>query len=465
MYVVRRGDVRRLIAACAVLLLVSWLTGGQAQSAERLESAWNSFQRTVREAGVVFQTINTLDVLSNVSGGRQRGTTVTGDTDLVFMWDLERMHPLLDDATLFFYGLGVYGGNAEGNVGASQAVSSISAPKTWKLFEAWYQQNFFHGQVSLLGGLYDITSEFDVIQSSAELFVNSSFGTGPELAGSGRNGPSTFPTTSLALRGQGILSDSLLFRAVIADGVPGDPNDPEGTEVIIQNSDGLFWGAELAYYSLRQPTTRKDMAEIVKRKPLRVTFQRVGRAAPVQYTGKYALGLWGYTTNLNDLSERDQNGNPVQRQGTYGIYGLAERTVFQERDDPGQGLTVFARAGVADPKTNQFSQYYGGGLIYAGLFPSRDKDLMGLGVATALNGSHFTRANNRQGNPVNRAEFVVEWSYAFQVNPNIVLQPDIQYILNPGTDPTLDDALIVGMRLGMNMNWFEGSSTSVEKLK
>ena len=164
---------------------------------------WNDFQTYMNEQGVIFQTINTLDILRNVSGGLRRKAAVMGDLDLVLTLDGER---LLNwhEATFFVYGLGIYGTDPSQFVGDIQAVSSIAAPNDWKLFEAWYQQNFGEERYSLLAGLYDVTSEFDVIRSSSELFLNASFGTGGEFAISGQTGLSTFPTTSLAVRGQAI---------------------------------------------------------------------------------------------------------------------------------------------------------------------------------------------------------------------------------------------------------------------
>ena len=114
-------------------------------------------------------------------------------------------------------------------------VETLKAPVTsqhkilWKLFEAWYQQNLFQEQFSVLAGLYDVSSEFDVISSASELFVNSSFGTNPTFAFSGKNGPSIFPNVSLGFRAQAKLTENVTLRAVVADGVPGDPPDDPDT--------------------------------------------------------------------------------------------------------------------------------------------------------------------------------------------------------------------------------------------
>ena len=421
---------------------------------------WDDIQTYMNKKGVTFQTINTLDMLGNVSGGVRQKTAVTGDLDLLLILNGEKLVGW-NDSTLFFYGLGVYGEDPSDNIGDAQTVSSIAAPSDWKLFEAWYQQNFFQDRVSLLTGLYDVTSEFDVIRSSSELFLNSSFGTGPEFASSGRDGPSTFPTTSLAFRAQAILREDLAIRAVIADGIPGNPNDPGGTQVILRQDDGLLIATELAYYDLRE-RKKRDPQTILKQRPLRLTFQRVGRAAPMVYQGKYALGLWGYTTDFNDLHRVENSGGPVKRDGMYGIYGLAEHIVYREPQDREQNLSMFARIGFSDPRVNRFSQYYGGGMVYRGLIPSRNDDEVGIGVAAALNGSHFKRAQRNTGIPVSDAEIALEMTYAINVSPELVIQPTMQYILNPNTNPTIRNAFVVGARLAVNLNWFEGPTTSVE---
>jgi porin len=35
---------------------------------------------------------------------------------------------------------------------------------------------------------------------------------------------------------------------------------------------------------------------------------------------------------------------------------------------------------------------------------------------------------------------------AVRVTEWLTVQPDVQYVVNPGTDPALDDALVVGLR-------------------
>ncbi len=440
---------------CGLILWVC-LNPGFANSEEfhRFESlntalgTWKAFQSTMNDHGILVETTNTLDILSNVSGGIRRKTETVGDLDLLLTIDTKKLVSGWQ-GTLFVYGLGTYGDDPSKHVGDIQAVSNIAAPNTWKLFEAWYQQNLFE-RFSLLGGLYDVTSEFDVMVSSSELFVNSSFGTGAELAASGKNGPSTFPATSLGIRGQAIVTDGLMIRAVVADGVPGDPNDPHGTHIQLREGDGLFGAMEFAYYKFRK-------GDIDKGKPRRLTFRRVGRSAPLEYEAKAAIGFWGYTTSLDHLSKIDSSGEPVKRHGTYGMYGLAEYDVYHEHDDTDQELTIFGRAGMADPRVNRFSQYYGGGLVYTGLLPGRKFDQTGIGAAAAVNSKYYKRSQRRAGQQVDTAEIALEVTHSIFVNHNLFIQPDVQYVINPGTVPGRKNAFVLGVRLEVNFNWFNPS--------
>ena len=417
---------------------------------EKIIEKPKAVQKSLRDQGLLLEATNTMDVLSNVSGGIHRKTTVTGDLDLLLTVDIKKLVPNWR-GTIFLYGLGLYGDDPSKNVGDIQGVSNLTAPNTWKLFEAWYQHNLFQ-RFSLLAGLYDVTSEFDVIVSASTLFLNSSFGTGAELGASGQNGLSTFPSTSLGVRAQAILTDSLMVRAVVADGIPGNPNDAHGTQVHLRKDDGLFGSMELAYYTYSKADLTQTKKETIKELPRRLTFRRIGRSAPLVYEAKVALGFWGYTTSLDQLNKINSSGEPVTRHGTFGIYGLAEYDVYHEKDDKDQGLTLFGRAGMADPKVNRTSQYYGGGFVYKGLIPGRKIDRTAIGVAAAVNSHEYTQSQKRAGQPVENTEITLEVTHSIFVNPNLIIQPDMQYVINPGTVPRRNNALVLGVRLEVNLN-------------
>ena len=105
---------------------------------------------------------------------------------------------------------------------------------------------------------------------------------------------------------------------------------------------------------------------------------------------------------------------------------------------------MFGRVGYADSKVNQFDSYFGGGLVYTGLFS--EEDMAGVSVAAVHNGSEFRKAQLNEGTKADKSEIVVELTYNTSITSWLAVQPDFQYVINPGMDPGLDDALVFNTR-------------------
>ena len=140
-----------------------------------------------------------------------------------------------------------------------------------------------------------------------------------------------------------------------------------------------------------------------------------------------------YTASFDDLLDVDSNGNAIKTNNNQGLYVLAEYQVYRERLDPQQRLAVFARYGIANDDINQIGRYVGGGLVYTGLFVGRDEDQLGLAIAT--NGDKYRQKQQNSGTPVDGNETTIELSYRAPLLPWLSLQPDIQWIKNPGMNP------------------------------
>jgi porin len=76
------------------------------------------------------------------------------------------------------------------------------------------------------------------------------------------------------------------------------------------------------------------------------------------------------------------------------------------------------------------------GLVYTGLIPERDEDVLGAGSSWA---ELFRGGTNR--------ETVFELYYKARIAPRLSLQPDLQYISTPSG--IYRDALTVGVRFQM----------------
>src|SRR5438128_1291691 len=289
---------------------------------------------------------------ANTSGGLRRGGNYLGNLNLQLTVDAQRLMGW-PGATVFLYGLGIHGGHPSGDfVGDAQGVSNIEAPAKWKLEEGWIQQNLFGNRFSALFGRYDLNSEFYRLQS-AGLFLNSSFGIGPEFSQSGVEGPSIFPNTSVGGRFEIKPLDQIVLRTAVLDGVPVER--PDGSRKVFAKGDGVLVVTEAAYLyrplGSEQPRTRQF---------------RIGRNCCGAYSGKVALGGWYYSAAFDDLTRVRPDGLPARRHGSGGVYALADWTVYQDANDTDRQVSLFGQLGIGDRRVNRFAYYNGGGLTFSG---------------------------------------------------------------------------------------------------
>jgi len=373
-----------------------------------LTGDWGGTRKILRDQGFEFTLRSKTDFVWNAQGGLKRKSLFLGNLDLKADIDAEKLAGITG-LSASIYGLVNYGGKPSKHIGDSQSTSNIEAPTTAKLYEAWLQQNFFEDRLSFLVGLHDVNSEFYVTDSSG-LFLNSSFGIGKEVAQSGQNGPSIFPTTSLAGR-FALQLEHFDFGFLVADGVPGDPNKAKGTYIKFKKSDGLFYISEAAY--------RRGKDE-----------------ASTELPAKYAFGGWFYSAKFDRL---DVN----RRNHSYGFYFLADQN-FTEN------FSAFVRAGKASDSVHESAYNFSGGINYKGLIPSRAEDNFGLAATSALTSRAYRASVRANGEKAQRAETTLELTYRIEAFRGVAIQPDYQFVINPSANPTIKDAHVIGLRTEIN---------------
>jgi len=440
--------LRQPWCVAAAVVACGWLVVAVAQPANAqdlwtrpsLSGDWSGWRPWLAEHGIDPAASYIGDVVANVHGGVRRRAEYLGSFDLTLNANLDELTGL-EAGTVFIHGLATVGADPSRNVGDAQGVDSLAAPSTARLYEAWWQRAFFNEHLLLLAGLYDVNSEFDVIDSAA-VFVHSSFGMGAEFGHSGVNGPSVFPpTTSLGVRVRVTPAGPLVVQAAVLDGVPGDPDQPYGTHVRLREDDGLLVVTEAALVWEGAPPDTESSPEKSHR------HHGIGRGWRVpRHALKLALGAWVYTSRLQNLADVDADGRPVMQHGDPGFYLLADAEVYREPDSSTQGLSLFARVGIADAQVQQFGGFAGAGLVYTGLIPARDVDPAGIGVVAVINGSGFKSASAAAGVAPSDAEVELELTYRAAVTPWLSLQPDLQYVIDPGGTTQYGDAVVIGLR-------------------
>lgn len=352
---------------------------------------------------IVLETTYTAEVMGNVAGGLDRGARYLDNLDIVLEADLDAVAGW-QGAELHLYGLYNNGQSISDLAGDAQAVSNIeTGTRALRLYEAWIDQKLGPA-LSLRAGLYDLNSEFDALDA-AGLFVGSAHGIGTDISQTGLNGPSIFPSTSLAARIELKPAKDWVVRAAILDAVPGNPDHPQRTTIRLGNGEGALLIGELE--------------------------------APVA-GGRLLLGHWRYTAAFDTHDGRRRHGNE-------GFYLRGEAPLFK-RDE--REVAGFFRLGTARDRFNMFDRFASAGVKLSGFVPGREEDEIGLAIAAA-----FTARGYRLANGAGASEIATELSYRAPVTSWFALQPNIQYIRSPSADPAIADALVLGLRGEVSFRW------------
>jgi porin len=339
-------------------------------------------------------------------GGRpmnQFDARLNADLDKLWGWAATRayIHFLAD------WGDAVNAKHTGSLIGVSNIEWSIA---TTRFFEAWMEKGFSRDECRVLVGLYPFDSEFAVVDSAA-VFINPSFGASPDV--SLTRGPSIFNNSSFGVRLKWQASASPFYlQAALLDGVPGDPAHSHGTHIKFAKGDGTFRIFESGF-----TRTNGDFS-------------------------KLAVGYWGYTARVDDLTDVDASGNPVKRRSS-GWYALGEQTVWHGDED--ESLAVFARHCVTDGDSTAIDQALNIGLHWRAPFPARPEDIAGIGATRAHIGAKYRQAQAGAGIATSDNESILELTYRASINRWLAVQPVAERLRDPGARRR--DATVVGARL------------------
>lgn len=376
----------------------------------RLTKNWGGARSRLSDAGIDLAVIYKLEHAAVFSGGLARSQATIGNLDFRAGFDLDKLAGWRGGSA-FLYMLGDHGGDPSKGVGDIQVTSNIEAPvDTAKVYELWLQQLGFENRVSLLAGLHDLNSEFYVTEST-NLFFNSSFGVGKDLSQTGTNGPSIFPTTSLALRLRTEPAPEFYLQLGLFDAHAGDVAEPHGTQIRFRADEGLLLIGEAAI--LR------------------------GRSGGGALRGKYGVGFWTYTIPTSHLV----TGAPVVNRGAY---------VLTEQE-LATGWSAFVRYGVATTEANRVGSCLGAGTVWTGLLPGRARDRFGIAVARVGTGGEYNDVRRSAGASVAGSETAIEASYRLELIPGIALQPDFQYVIHPGALDSVENAAVGALRAEISL--------------
>ncbi|GAC1343023.1 MAG: carbohydrate porin [Acetobacteraceae bacterium] len=395
------------------------------------------------------------EALGNVTGGLRRGAVYEGVTSLGLGLDTEKAFGLAGgtvNLTAFhFHGRGLTNSNVPALTaltGAEQTVRGL------KLFELWYEQVLLDKTLAIRVGQMSADQEFIITQYGG-LFLNSGYGFPTLAAVDLPSGGPAYPLATPGVRVKIVPNESLAVLVGVFNGDPagrglGDPQRRDRNGTAFRLGDGTFTIAEVQY-GINQGDTAPGLA------------------------GTYKLGAWYDSQPFADqhlsatglsLASPANTAPARSRRNNYSVYAVADQLVWKKPGTTDGGVAVFARVMGAPADRNLVDVFAQGGVTYKAPFVGRENDTVGVAASWAHIGRNaakldadaiaYSGAYSGRAGLIRRSETQLELSYQAQITPWFQLQPDLQYVLNPGgtianpsTGKRVGDALVLDLRAAM----------------
>jgi porin len=356
--------------------------------------------------GIIFEGAYTLDLASNLKGGVDQGSAYLGNIDLTFTFDTEKLG-FWKNGRFFVYLLNNHGNSLSDLIGDFQIVNNIEANSNSRLYEFWYEHRLKN--IKFIIGQHDLNSVF-AITEAGRFFINSSFGIQPDISANVLT--SIFPLSGLGAIISLKINSNLQLTNAIYDGDPGtEVSNPNSLKWSLNKNDGAFFIHEFSYEIKKDSITHST----------------------------YKLGIW------NHLQKQIFKG--IQKQNSQGIYFIGDKKLTQ-LEDVDKGVEIFTQVGFSLNQYNPIKSYWGGGFVYHGIFSNRENDAGGIAIAHSRFSDYY---QSQFSMDKLQSETAIEISYEFVFSNPLVLKPNVQYIINPGTNTSIPNALMALVR--MSYSW------------
>lgn len=385
-----------------------------------------------REKGVTFASTYVCDILGDTVGGMQQAARYDSSMGWDINFDLEKFAGITG-TQFHISGLWRAGQNlSKAVIGNDMVVSSIYGHQQFRFYGLYLDKLFLDDKLSIRAGRIAAGDDF-ACSPLYWTFVSNSIDGNPITI------PinlffSCYPTAVWGARAKWDLPKDFRMIAGLYNADPGVERDSMyGLDFSLRLKRGLFTAYEISYIPNQKPGD-KGMP------------------------GNYKAGVY-YSSSVFRDKYADTNGSaavitgqPYRKHiGNYGVYFHADQLIYRE-GPPGtdQGLTPILAAALAPSNLNKFSFFIENGLIYKGLIPTRDADVSAVQFVYARYSSELRRSQVAGGSQdPQRYEIVLELTHKINITPWMYLQPDMQYIINPGGTGTIKDALVIGTRFGV----------------
>jgi porin len=415
---------------------------GNAERSQTLLGNMWGFRPWLSQYGASFSVQETSEVLGNATGGIHQGTDYDGLTQMDVQMDTQRAFGWYG-GTFNASALQIHGRDlSSDNLGTLQTSSGIEANRATRLWELWYQQKFLdEDRLDVKVGQQSIDQEF-MTSSNANMFVNTMFGWPMLPSADLPDGGPAYPLSALGVRARGKPNNNITVLGGVFNGSPANKSGVNDSGTGFPMDGGVLAIAEIQYaYPALGAMVSSDSSEAL--------------------SGTYKLGVWYDSEDFADqqfsndglsLANPNSDGNPLMHHGNYGIYAVADQMLWHSENLDDRTLNFFTRLmGTPQIDRNLVDFSANAGFTLHEPIPLRDNDTLGIGMGyasisprVAAFDQDTATYNPGTYTPVRSAETYVEVTYQYQATPWWQLQPDFQYVFNPGAG-AVDNS---GQRIG-----------------
>jgi porin len=382
-----------------------------------LTGDWNGKRKQLEEQGITLFGYYNAIVASNVNGGIDDATDYAGDLYAGVQLDLDKIADW-DGWTFNLTGIDRHGSSIDPDVGGIYSVMQLVGGQTWFLYGLNFEKVSADDTYSLKFGRITATDDF---------------------AGS----PFYSYYLSNSINGQ--------IRAVLLDGVMTSyPFAVWGTR--FQYAPRNDFRAKIGVYQLTEKMFDRDQhgLDFAFRDSDGVSVMAQLEWDWLRGSGPGHLGLGVNTVHFDmpDFNSDQTTDNFVR------YYAQVDQQVIQESAGSDQGLHLFgtlAYTSQQEPALIPFHTSFGA--QYVGPFSRRTEDRLIFGTTYGkLSGDYADeqeRLRPRLGRP--DYEWIFELGYRIQVTKFAYVQPDVQYVAQPGGTGNIPDATVIGMQFGFSL--------------
>ena len=387
---------------------------------------WLGLRPLLASRGINLQVLVINDPFGNVTGGKEKGFTdynllcvdLAADTEKMIGWHGGEFHIGFAD-----------------NSGTSLSDSVVGntfpiqladvAPVGPRLTYLSYTQSLFEDKLSVRVGRLTINSVYDEEFAASPYF-------------------NAFSSVAFNLIPMGIFLN--------APGAFGYPLSTWGARIKFEPAE--------SFYAMAGCYNGDPRVKDANRYGLDFTFNGppfvIGEVGYRRNPGKEAEGLPG---NLKagayfNGGNAAEFGSGSTSRGRCGFYVLGDQSLVQWGDRAeNRHLGIFGAFVCApDQSVNEMPYFFDAGLVAYGPMECRAKDFIALGAAYGAFSSDLRSEQKslQKTDPsvaVQSCEMTIELSYGCQVRPGLLVQPALQYIVNPGGDQSVPGALAIGANI------------------